>query len=232
MGKVCNLCRVLWNWYISRAHGHERTWELLWLEILRLQMMMRLIMVLMVMIMIFGILSVWKEYFWANNLGLMLKPGSLLVIITWPTKSNCLILTAHKASPPQPNETTAEYVDVYSPLLYTPTPQVVHIATTTQEKMKSWRRISRSSKSTMSSRRGVVPNPQSAACEGRCWGLVLKCYELRTRQHKSRLMVNVLRPSKHYFPKDITIFGRRLWRTYLLHHSIYQWKMKHMKHEK
>jgi hypothetical protein len=36
-----------------------------------------------------------------------------------------------------------------------------------------------------------------------CWGLVLKCYELRTRQHKNRLMVNVLRPSKHYFPKDI-----------------------------
>jgi hypothetical protein len=43
-----------------------------------------------------------------------------------------------------------------------------------------------------------------------CWGLVLKCYELRTRQHKHRLMVNALRPSKHYFPKDITIFGRRL----------------------
>jgi hypothetical protein len=32
-----------------------------------------------------------------------------------------------------------------------------------------------------------------------CWGLVLKCYELRTRQHKM-LNVNVLRPSKHYFP--------------------------------
>jgi hypothetical protein len=29
-----------------------------------------------------------KEYFWVNNLGLMLKPGSLLVIIIWPTKSN------------------------------------------------------------------------------------------------------------------------------------------------
>jgi hypothetical protein len=43
-----------------------------------------------------------------------------------------------------------------------------------------------------------------------CWGLVLNCYELRTRQHKSRLMVNALRPSKHYFPKDIMIFGRRL----------------------
>jgi hypothetical protein len=33
-----------------------------------------------------------------------------------------------------------------------------------------------------------------------CWGLVLKCYELRTRQHRNKLMVNALRPSKHYFP--------------------------------
>jgi hypothetical protein len=41
-----------------------------------------------------------------------------------------------------------------------------------------------------------------------CWGLVLKCYELRTRQHKM-LNVNALRPSKHYFPKGIMIFGRR-----------------------
>jgi hypothetical protein len=29
------------------------------------------------------------------------------------------------------------------------------------------------------------------------WGLVLKCYESRTRQHKM-LNVNALRPSKHY----------------------------------
>jgi hypothetical protein len=36
-------------------------------------------------------------------------------------------------------------------------------------------------------------------CDGCCWGLVLKYYELRTRQHKM-LNVNVLRPSKHYFP--------------------------------
>jgi hypothetical protein len=35
-----------------------------------------------IMIMVYGILSFWKEYFWANNLGLMLKTGSLLVIIT------------------------------------------------------------------------------------------------------------------------------------------------------
>jgi hypothetical protein len=27
-----------------------------------------------------------------------------------------------------------------------------------------------------------------------CWGLALKYYELRTRQHKERLMVNALRP--------------------------------------
>jgi hypothetical protein len=42
-----------------------------------------------------------------------------------------------------------------------------------------------------------------------CWGLVLKCYELRTRQHKM-LNVNVLRPLKHYFLKDLMNFGRRL----------------------
>jgi hypothetical protein len=34
---------------------------------------------------------------------------------------------------------------------------------------------------------------------GYCWGLVLKCYELRTRQHKM-LMVKALHPSKHYLP--------------------------------
>jgi hypothetical protein len=45
------------------------------------------------------------------------KTWLLLIINTRRTKSNCLILTPHKASPPQPNETFAEYVDVYSPLL-------------------------------------------------------------------------------------------------------------------
>jgi hypothetical protein len=34
----------------------------------------------MIMVMISGILSVWKEYFWISDLGLMLKHGSLLVI--------------------------------------------------------------------------------------------------------------------------------------------------------
>jgi hypothetical protein len=40
------------------------------------------------------------------------------------------------------------------------------------------------------------------------WGLVLKCFELRTRQHKT-VSVNDLRPLKHYLPKDIMNFGRR-----------------------
>jgi hypothetical protein len=42
-----------------------------------------------------------------------------------------------------------------------------------------------------------------------CWGLVLKCYELRTRQHKM-LNIKALRPLKHYFPLDIMDFRRRL----------------------
>jgi hypothetical protein len=41
-----------------------------------------------------------------------------------------------------------------------------------------------------------------------CWGLVLKCYELRTRQHKM-LNIDALRPLKHYLPKDLMNFGRR-----------------------
>jgi hypothetical protein len=47
---------------------------------------------------------------------------SLLVIIISLTKSNCFSYPPHKASPLQPNRTLAEYVDVYSPLLYTLTP--------------------------------------------------------------------------------------------------------------
>jgi hypothetical protein len=43
---------------------------------------------------------------------------------------------------------------------------------------------------------------------GSCWGLVLKCYESRTRQHKM-LNIKALRPSDHYFPSDIMNLGRR-----------------------
>jgi hypothetical protein len=48
-----------------------------------------------------------------------------------------------------------------------------------------------------------------------CWGLVLKCYESRTRQHKM-LNIKALRPSDHYFPSDIMNLGRRSWRTTLM----------------
>jgi hypothetical protein len=41
-----------------------------------------------------------------------------------------------------------------------------------------------------------------------CWGLVLKCYELRTRQHKM-LYINALRSVKHYLPEHLMNFGRR-----------------------
>jgi hypothetical protein len=41
-----------------------------------------------------------------------------------------------------------------------------------------------------------------------CWRLVLKCYELRTKQHRM-LNINALRLLKHYLPKDLMNFGRR-----------------------
>jgi hypothetical protein len=43
-----------------------------------------------------------------------------------------------------------------------------------------------------------------------CWGLALKCYELRTRQHKM-LNVNILRPW-NIIPLRIMSLGRRLMR--------------------
>jgi hypothetical protein len=51
-----------------------------------------------------------------------------------------------------------------------------------------------------------------------CWGLVLKCYELRTRQHKM-LNVNVLRPQS-IIPLRIMIFGRRSMRVQLRSSSL------------
>jgi hypothetical protein len=44
--------------------------------------MMIMVLIVMIMIMDSGVLSIWKEYLWVNNLGLLLKLGSLLVIIT------------------------------------------------------------------------------------------------------------------------------------------------------
>jgi hypothetical protein len=41
-----------------------------------------MVLMVMIMVMVSGIISFLREYRWVNNLGLMLKPGSLLVIIT------------------------------------------------------------------------------------------------------------------------------------------------------
>ena len=96
VGKVHNLCRVFENWYISCAHGYERPRELQWLVIFdqgcsdcrwqrdwwflvfdsgngkwysfRLERST------------FGLITWIKSKTWL----------SLLVIIIWPTKSNCL----------------------------------------------------------------------------------------------------------------------------------------------
>jgi hypothetical protein len=57
-------------------------------------------------------------------------------------------------------------------------------------------------------RHQVVLDVASRIVEINCWGLVLKCYESRTRQHKM-LNTNALRPLKHYLPKDLMNFGRR-----------------------
>jgi hypothetical protein len=73
---------------------------------------------MMTLILISSIFS-WREYFWVIT-GLLLKFGSTYSNKTWPNKSNYLTLTPHTASPLQPNGTFAEYVDVYSPLLYKP----------------------------------------------------------------------------------------------------------------
>jgi hypothetical protein len=46
-----------------------------------------------------------------------------------------------------------------------------------------------------------VSGDNSDLVEVDCWGLVLKCYELRTRQHKM-LNVNVPSSTKHYSLED------------------------------
>jgi hypothetical protein len=95
---------------------------------------------------------------------------SLLVIIILPTKSNCLtyphiklvhysqtgyllsmLMCTHPCSTHQP-----------------PHPQVVCIATTTREKMKSWKETFRSSKITTSSRCGLAATPSRLPVKVAC----------------------------------------------------------------
>jgi hypothetical protein len=46
----------------------------------------------------------------------------------WYASKQLLDLPPHKASPLQPNRTLVEYVDVYSPLLYTPNTPILRLS--------------------------------------------------------------------------------------------------------
>jgi hypothetical protein len=72
----------------------------------------------MVLLMVFGsmMIMMFLDEEMVHRLAIT-KTWLPLIINTTPTKRNCLSLTPHKASPPRPNGTFAEYVDVYSPLL-------------------------------------------------------------------------------------------------------------------
>ena len=96
---------------------------------------------------------------------------SLLVIIIWPTKSNCLTYPHIKLVHYSQTGYLLSMLMCTHPCSthQTPHPQVVSIATTAQEKMKPWKETSRSSKTTTSSRRGLAANPQSAAYVGRVY---------------------------------------------------------------
>jgi hypothetical protein len=86
---------------------------------------------------------------------------SLLVIIIWPTKSNCLTYLHIKLVHHSQTGHLLSMLMCTHPCSahQTPHPQVVSIATTAQEKMKQWKETSRSSKITTSSRRGLTATP-------------------------------------------------------------------------
>jgi hypothetical protein len=95
VGKVRNLCRVYEKliyqscsrlWVAKGAPVISDTWS----QMFGLHVAMRMMVLVLTLVMVSGILSVWKGYFglitWVNSKTWL----SLLVIIIWPTKSNCL----------------------------------------------------------------------------------------------------------------------------------------------
>jgi hypothetical protein len=72
----------------------------------------------MVLLMVFGsmMIMMFLDEEMIHRL-VIAKTWLLLIINTRRTKTTTLTLTPYKASPPKPNGTFAEYVDVYSPLL-------------------------------------------------------------------------------------------------------------------
>jgi hypothetical protein len=102
---------------------------------------------------------------WVNSITWL----SLLVIIIWPTKSNCLTYPHIKLVHYSQTGHLLSMLIVYSPLLYTPNPpQVVRIATTAQEKMKPWKETCMSSKIMTSSRCGLAATPNRLLVKATC----------------------------------------------------------------
>jgi hypothetical protein len=58
---------------------------------------------------------------------------------------------------------------------------------------------------------GVAGNDPARVVLGTCSQMLW----VKNKATQKMLNIKILRPSKHYFPWEITIFGRRLWRTYL-----------------
>jgi hypothetical protein len=86
---------------------------------------------------------------------------SLLVIIIWPTKSNCLTYPHIKLVHYSQTGYLLSMLMCTHPCSthQTPHPQVVSIATPAQERMKLWKETTRSSKIMMSSGRGLAATP-------------------------------------------------------------------------
>ena len=122
---------------------------------------MRSMILVMTMVLVSGTLSVWKGYIglitWVNAKTWL----SLLVIIIWPTKSNCLTYPHIKLVHYSQTGYLLSMLMCTHPCSthQTPHPQVVSIATTAQAKVKLWKETSRSSKTTTSSRCGLAATP-------------------------------------------------------------------------
>jgi hypothetical protein len=93
---------------------------------------------------------------------------SLLVIIIWPTKSNCLTYPHIKLVHYSQTGHLLSMLMCTHPCSTHQPPQVVSIATTAQEKMKPWKETSRSSKIAMSSMRGLTATPSRLPVKAAC----------------------------------------------------------------
>jgi hypothetical protein len=95
---------------------------------------------------------------------------SLLVIIIWATKTNCLTYPHIKLVHYSQTGYLLSMMMCTHPCYthQTPHPQVICIATTAQEKMKPWKGTSRSSKITTSSRHGLAATPSRLPVKAAC----------------------------------------------------------------